>query len=400
MTRLCILSQLFYPELVSTGQTLTELAEALQDLGMQVSVYCGYPTMTHRHDQVPKQMVHQGIQIRRLWGTRFPKLSFWGKLLNHLTFSASVVWRLLWDTDRSPLLVSTNPPMLPVLAAVVCVLKKRPYVSLVFDVYPETAVIAGVLSERGILASMWRGLQSFALSHADWVVVIGRCMEKRILPYLRDPSRMVHIPVWADDHRIQSDTHEVAFPWVEQGKIVVGYSGNMARFHDMETLVAAAEVLKEDPRFVFVCVGDGYKKAFVGAAAARLPNLQCHAYVPREHLGALLQSFTVGVVSLLPGHEGLSVPSKTYGLLAAGCPILGILPAESEIAMMVRETDSGIVVRPGDVDGLVSVLRQMAEAPTQREHWSQQARHTSQSVYALRHVAKAYEAVFANLVGR
>lgn len=397
--RLRILAQLFYPELISTGQTMTELGEALQAQGIAVSVYCGYPTLVDPKQKLPKYMTHEGIQIERLWGTRFPKLNFWGKLLNHLTFSASVLWRLVWDREKSLVLVTTNPPVLPILCAFVAVLKRRPYVYLVFDVYPETAVVAGVLSRSGLLTRFWMQLQGFALRHAAGVVVIGRCMQSLVAPYMKDLSRLHQIPVWADDQRISTGDSAAwhTFDWSDSGKIIVGYSGNMARFHDVETLLAAAESLKDDSRFLFVFVGDGYKRKLVVNAARQLSNIRVENYVPRHQLGALLRSFSVGVVSLLPGHEGLSVPSKTYGLLAAGCPVLGVLPDSSEIALMVNESKSGVVVSPGDVVGLVAALQDRATRPEVWASWGQNARLVSERCYALKHVAAAYTALLKDL---
>jgi glycosyltransferase involved in cell wall biosynthesis len=398
--RLRVLTQLFYPEMISTGQTMTELGEALQAEGVDVSVYCGYPTLGDRQ-AVPKRLVYEGIVVQRLWGTQFPKLNFWGKLMNHLTFSAAVIVRLLLDREKMPVLVVTNPPILPILCAFVCVLKRRPYLYLVFDVYPETAIKAGVLSATGGLSRVWKRLQGFALRHAERVIVIGRCMSEIIIPYMRwDLSRLVHIPVWVDDKRIHRDGAQTTFPWSNQGKIVVGYSGNMARFHDIETIVAAAEILQEDPRFLFVFVGDGYKRNHVAQAAKRLSNMRLESYVPREQLGDLLASFSVGVVSLLPGHEGLSVPSKTYGLLAAGCPVLGVLPAASEIALMIQESEVGRVVSPGDVAGFVAALRDCADRPSVWANWGENARLVSETRYSLRQVAIAYKSLLVDLENR
>lgn len=395
--RLRILVQLFYPELVSTGQTMTELGEALSAEGVEVSVYCGYPTICDHRQKVPQKMLHAGIQIERLWSTRFPKLHFWGKLLNHLTFSASVLWRLLWDREKSPVLVTTNPPMLPILCAFVCRLKGRPYVYLVFDVYPETAIVAGVLSGSGRVTRLWQSLQRMALGHAAAVIVIGRCMGRLVSPYMRDLSRLHHIPVWADDQRIAGEQRGPLFEWQNTGKIVVGYSGNMARFHDIETLLSAAEQLQNDSRFLFVFVGEGAKRKKVDEAARRLSNLRVSGYVSREQLGALLSSFSVGLVSLLPGHEGLSVPSKTYGLLAAGCPVIGVLPDASEIALMIRESEVGVVVAPGDVAGLVATLQDRAARPDVWASLGKNARVVSQTRYGLKHVAEAYTALLKNL---
>ena len=125
MPELLILCQLFYPELVSTGQTLTELAEQLVADGVDVEVLCGPPTVMATNGRMPKRMIHRGIRIRRVWGTRFPKLSLVGRVLNQMTFTCSIFFHLLLHRPRRLILVLTNPPFLAVTLRVVEVLSHR-----------------------------------------------------------------------------------------------------------------------------------------------------------------------------------------------------------------------------------------------------------------------------------
>ena len=120
-------------------------------------------------------------------------------------------------------------------------------------------------------------------------------------------------------------------------KITICYAGNLGRFHDLDTFMKTAQYLKNEPDIVFLFVGEGYQKKTCQAFAQsqRLTNCQFHSYVAREELGTLLSCVDVGLVSLHTGHEGLSVPSKTYGLMAAGVPILGLLPKTSEISFSI-----------------------------------------------------------------
>ena len=133
--KVLVLCQLFYPELVSTGQTLTELCEQLVPLGVDVHVVCGPPTVLNRKSKTPKYIEYNGIHIRRVWGTRFPKLNLIGRIVNQLTFAVSVFFYLLFHRPRKPILVLTNPPFLAVSCAILRALKiGEPYIYLVFDV--------------------------------------------------------------------------------------------------------------------------------------------------------------------------------------------------------------------------------------------------------------------------
>ncbi len=373
-SRLLILCQLFYPELVSTGLTVTELAEALVAQGVDVEVVCGPLTLVDRHTDVPRRMTHRGIRIFRVWGTRFPKLSLIGKLVNHLTYSASVLGYLMRAPLDRPILVFTNPPFLAGACAAVSLFRRRlRFIYVVFDVYPDTGVQAGLLSKFGLITRIWHAFNRFCFTRASRIVVIGRCMEALIAGRLPENQRqkLVKIHVWSDDLGIQSGGQgpsRFREKWKLGDDFVLGYSGNLGRFHDIDTLVKAAAELKELSRLQFLFVGEGHAKgpAQQFVASHQLNRCQFHTYVPREELGELLTTFDVGLVALNLGQEGLSVPSKTYGLMAAGIPIIAVMAATSEIALTIREAGCGWVVDPGDVDGLVAVIHQ-AMAITKEE---------------------------------
>jgi colanic acid biosynthesis glycosyl transferase WcaI len=114
MTKLLVCCQLFYPELISTGQSMTELCESFSKKGVEIEVLCAQPTL-HSREILPPLMMHEGITVRRLWSTRFPKLNIFGKVLNHLTFAWSLGVFLSKNKSNRPLLVVTNPPFLPFL---------------------------------------------------------------------------------------------------------------------------------------------------------------------------------------------------------------------------------------------------------------------------------------------
>ena len=245
---LLVLCQLFYPELVSTGQTLTELCEQLVHLGMDVEVVCGPPTILDKDKKTAKHTEHEGIRIRRVWGTRFPKLNLVGRVINQLTFAASVFLYLLLRHPRKPILVLTNPPFLAITCAILRVFKIiGPYIYLVFDVYPDTAVQLGVLKEKGLLSRLWELFNTFTFKQASTIVVIGRCMQDVIKQKteksgLKLDDKLYYLNIWSDDKLISAaldKENPLKKKWNLEQKFIVGYFGNMGRFHDMETIVKA-----------------------------------------------------------------------------------------------------------------------------------------------------------------
>lgn len=400
-TRLLVLCELFYPELVSTGQTLTELCEELVRLGVDVEVVCGPPTILGRGKRVANYIEHKGIHIRRVGGTGFPKLNLIGRVINQITFAASVFFYLLLHRPQKPILVLTNPPFLALACGVWRLLKiTGPYIYLVFDVYPDTAVKLGVLKENGLLSRIWEQLNAFVFKHASAIVVIGRCMEEVITKKMENCNlntngKLHHISVWSDDKLISSASsteNPLKKKWNLEGKFVVGYFGNMGRFHDMETIIRTAELLKDKEDICFLFVGEGHKKQAIMEYATKhnLQNCQFYTYVDRQDLGYLMHLADIGVVSLLEGQEGLSVPSKTLGLMAAGTPIIAVMAASSEIARIVEEENCGIVVKPGEEKKLADTILQFYNGNAQLKCMGANALKAISEKYNLNKISRKY----------
>lgn len=398
---LLVLCQLFYPELISTGQTLTELCEELANDGIDIEVVCGQPTVVNRGQKVAKHIKHKDIKIRRVWGTRFPKLNLIGRILNQLTFAVSVFFYLLLHRPRKPILVLTNPPFLAVSCAILRALKLGElYIYLVFDVYPDTAVQLGVLKEDGFLSRCWERFNAFVFRQASAIVVIGRCMQDVIKQKakkvgLKLDNKLHHISVWSDDKLIRSASdreNPLRKKWNLDGKFVVGYFGNMGRFHDMETIIGSAKILKDNEDICFLFVGEGHKKQATVEYATmhNLQNCQFHTYVERKDLGYLMHLADVGVVSLLEGQEGLSVPSKAFGLMSAGVPIVAVMSAKSEIARIVKEENCGTLVKPGEKTVLADSILQLYNDRIQLEQMSTNASRAISSKYNLGEVSRMY----------
>jgi len=370
-------------------------------LGVDVEVVCGLPTILSRNKKTAKYIEHKGICIRRVWGTRFPKLNLIGRIINQFTFAISVFFYLLLHQPQKPILVLTNPPFLAFTCAILKTLRLGPsYIYLIFDVYPDTAVKLGVLKENGLLSRIWERLNTFVFKHASAIVVIGRCMKevitKKMRKYDLQPNgKLHHISVWSDDKFISSASNQdnpLRKKWNLEGKFVVGYFGNMGRFNDMETIIRAADALKDKEDICFLFVGEGHKKQATMEYVARhnLQNCQFHTYVERQDLSYLMNLADVGVVSLLEGQEGLSVPSKAFGLMAAGVPIIAVMSAESEIALIVEEENCGILVKPGEQKVLADSILQLYNDNAQLKQMGANALMAIREKYNLDKISRKY----------
>lgn len=402
-SRVILICQLAYPELVSTGLTITELAEGLVREGVAVTVLAGPLTVMRVGVKPPREIHHAGVVIKRVGGTQFSKQSMLGRILNHLTFVGAVWWYLMTHSIKAPVLCWSNPPVLPWVVAMVACVKRLQWGVVIFDVYPDAVVEAGLLSSRHWLIRCWQWVNRWALNRAHRVVVIGRCMANRVRT-LYSPKRwqsLVMIHVWADDRGIQDGQGDYRSKWGLDGLFVVGYAGNMARFHDLMTLLKAADALRDHPRIRFVMVGDGHQKNELMAYAKRrlLSNVQFHAYVPREQRGALLRTFDVGVVSLHDSFAGVSVPSKSFGLMAAGVPMVGLLPSQSEMAYVIQEEGCGWLLFPGDTQGLIQTLIQACEQTDECKNRGRKGQRAIATTYSLQQAVWQYKAVIDGLGG-
>ena len=400
-----ILSQLFYPEMVSTGQNLTELAEELVKLGIGVDVICGPPTIVSGQ-KAPREIVHEGVRVRRVWGTKFGKLSLIGKILNLVSFGASATSRVLADRRQTPLLIVTNPPFLAIAGVLARLVRRRPYIFLIHDVYPDVGFPTGAIRRGGLVCRAWDAANRLMYRRAHAVIVLGRCMAEVVRSERKlgrgGKGRLYTIPVWADDRRIRPmprSRSPLLARWGLGGKFVVQYSGNMGRIHDMRTIVEGARILSGDKDVHFQFIGAGHARGWVEAYVTEhgLENCSFEGYVSREELGESLAVANVGVLSLARGHAGLAVPSKLYGILAAGRPAVAIMESESEAARVIREERCGVVVAPGDARGFANAISLLKDDTELRRAMGERGYRALRARYTLASAAAQYARVVLSL---
>ncbi len=227
-----------------------------------------------------------------------------------------------------------------VSVAVAARLRGARLVNWLQDIFPETATRAGVRGAGGIVAAIARGLRDWSVRCAADNVVLGQRMAAELARLVPGASVSV-VPNWADGKAIRPGAPEsspMRAAWGLEGKFVVGYSGNLGRVHDCETMIAAARLLAGDPQVAFAFVGGGHHMERVRAAGLR--NAVLRDYVPEEHLAEGLAAFDLHLVTLLPAFEGLVVPSKFYGIAAAGRAVIFVGDPDREIGRLAIAIDS------------------------------------------------------------
>ena len=386
--RIVVISQLFYPEMVSTGQTLTELIEALARRGLEITVIASQPTVIPGSPKVARRIEHAGITILRTWSTRLPKKSTVGKLLNLLTFFLSAIWEVLWHHRDAHLLLQSNPPFLPILGGFFHLLRRQTFGVMLADIMPEQAELLNFIPPNGWIARLWRRFNQFWFQRASYVVVFGEDMQTGALAncnQLGRPTeaqareRIVIIPLWADLNSVQpmakSESSEARRLGVLDS-FVIQYSGNHGRFHDLETLLGLVHAFSPDENVAFQFIGDGQKKKMIQEvhSAGTKPHLYSSFYVTRELLPHSLGMADLGVVAQLPGQERVCYPSKMLGLLAAGRAILAVCPPHCELARFVRDQEIGFVVPNNDIETGRRVILEARDNPQRLRRMEANAR--------------------------
>jgi len=364
--KIVLVNRFFWPDHSATSQLLGDLAFHLSEMGLSVHVVAGRLVYDDPSALLPSEDVVRNVRVIRVWTTRFGRHNLSGRTLDYLTFYLSAAWTLFGLLKPGDVVVAkTDPPLISVVAAAVARLRRAKLINWIQDLFPEVAVILGVPGVR-LIGGGIRALRNRSLRTAEWNIVLGDRMAERLIGQgVREKTvRVIHN--WADGTRIypvNRDQNPLRSEWGLNGKFVVGYSGNFGRAHDFTTILDAAENLAADGSIMFLFIGSGAQRGQLEKEAQRrqLQNFIFKPYQPRKHLRLSLSAPDVHLVSLQPSLEGFIVPSKFYGITAAGRPTIFIGSSQGEIPRILKEARCGFSVEVGRADELVRIIRDLAD---------------------------------------
>ncbi|MBM4375819.1 MAG: glycosyltransferase family 4 protein [Deltaproteobacteria bacterium] len=373
------LNQFYAPDHSATSQLLTELCEDLAAAGERVTVVASRGTYLGG-EKLPARERRRGVEVLRPWATSLGKGSIARRLLDYGTFGASALAEVVRVARPDVMIALTTPPMIAAGAAVVAKARGIPLVPWVQDVYPEVAVAFGVLQETTMAARALAAVGRASHRAARLTVTLSEGMAERVVAQGQARERIRVIPNWSDG-RLVHPTAEGAARFRREhdleGRFVAMYSGNLGAGHELVPFVAAARALAaRRPELALVFVGDGVRRAEAEQAARGLTNVRFLPYQPRERLAESLSAADVHLASLQPGLDGLLVPSKLYGVMAAGRPLLYLGPASCELARVIRRWGVGWHVEPGEPAALVAALEAAMAEPLETRGRGERARAT------------------------
>jgi glycosyltransferase involved in cell wall biosynthesis len=376
--RIVFINRFFHPDHSATSQILTDLAMWLSRCGEDVHVIASRQLYDSPAAHLPSHEMVQGVTVWRVAATRFGRDALLGRAFDLLSFYVVASWALYRIARRGDVVVAmTDPPLLSVAAAFIARIRDCKLVNWIQDLYPEIAVCLGMSWLKGAPGRILASGRNWSLERAAANVVIGCDMAGRLRSLGIPDSRVATISNWTDDEKVVPEkSSALRNSWHLGGKFVVAYSGNLGRAHDIGAFLEAAELLKdrEDIAFVFIGGGQALKRLSLQLQERGISNVQFRPYQPRELLSQSLAVADLHWLSLCPGLDGLIVPSKFYGIAAAGRPMIVVSSPTMELASLVSQWDCGVAVLAGDGVAFARAVEDLARDPERCRHMGENAR--------------------------
>jgi colanic acid biosynthesis glycosyl transferase WcaI len=374
--KILLLNQVFYPDVVSTAQHLSDLAAALADRGHQVTVVTGRRAYDEPERLFPARETWRGVRVLRVFSTRFGKGTRWRRAMDFASFIFSCCARLLFLPRHDVVVALTTPPLISFIGAWRAILWRARFCYWVMDLNPDEAVAAGWLDPNSFAGKVLERMSRFSLRRANKIVALDRFMRDRILGKGIPPGKIAVIPPWSHDGEVRFEavgreqfraTHGL------QNKFVVMYSGNHSPVHPLDTLMQAAEKLKDDDSITFCFVGGGseFKRVQNWAeewgkaeSGKRKAEIRCLPYQPLAELSASLSAADAHVVVMGPKMLGLVHPCKIYNLLTVSAPVIYIGLTPSHVTEILDSLGNGlpsIRVNHGEADLLANQIQNLRQ---------------------------------------
>lgn len=357
-----ILCRFFKPDKITAANLAYETAADFVKKGLKVRVVCGRTKMDDNDVKLLKKETIDGIDVRRLSYWQLPKSSKIGRIMSYLSFFFAIIfnWNLLRKTRC--LLVYSDPPIMPIIAALNRKIFKVKFIFVSYDIFPDIPIATGHIKENSLICKAMIQTNNFVDKHVDKIIALSGEMKDYVLEtrkYISE-EKIDIIPNWANsqDSQLSNNVNEELLKLREKYKMIVLYSGNMGIAQDMDTILQSAEKLVDNPDILFVFTGNGQKSVQIKelVSTKNLKNVQMYDYLLGDDYTDMLKIADVHVISLIEGIAGKAVPSKTYSYMAIGRPLIAILPEYMDIAQDIIQNSLGIAVSSGNIVNVIDYI--------------------------------------------
>lgn len=366
---LLIYAHYYYPDVASTGQILTELAEGLKD-SFHTTVICTVPSYTGKIPQYYRKHKYyfeniNGVNVLRIRVPEFRKNFALSRILNISSYFFSAIAATMRVEHQDYIFTISQPPVLGGLLGVIGKrIKKAKLIYNIQDFNPEQVQAVEFTHNRLVLNTMMM-LDKFSCRQANRIIIVGRDMVETLKKRFAALPDYVHINNWINEKEIiplPADNGQVMSfkqKYGLQDKFVIMYSGNIGLYYDLSNILKVIAKFRHQKEAIFVFIGEGSVLDMLKDYQEKnhLENVCFLPYQDKEDLVYSLNAGDVHFVVNAKGIKGVSVPSKLYGVMAAGKPVLGILEKGSEARLIVEESGCGMSVDPGDYDAVENLIQ-------------------------------------------
>lgn len=367
--RIVLFSHYYPPEVNAPASRTSEHCRAWVKAGHEVTVvtcapnhpqgvvYPGYANRLFQYEKV------DGVTVVRVWTYLAANSGFGLRIVNYLSFLLSAVLALP-HIRRPDVFISTSPQFFCGLAGLFAkALRRAPWVLEVRDLWPESIVTVGAM-RKGAMIRLLEGLERLAYRQADHVVAVTQSFVPHIATRCQGPEKISVIKNGADLSFFVrgQDGAAVKRRFGLEGRFVAAYVGTHGMAHGLDTVLEAAQLLRDDPRIGFLMVGDGAERARLEARRQelRLDNVHFAGQLPKSEMPAIWAATDTSMILLRKSDTFTKVlPSKLFEAMAMECPV--VLGVEGEARELLEEAGAGIAIAPQSAEELAAAVVRLAE---------------------------------------
>lgn len=361
-----LLLNLYYPPDTSATAKMAEIVVKVLAARNEVTILCGRPSYdpsARRSWRLYRTERSGTVRIIRVGSTDFPRIQMKRRVLNYLSYSTLAIPLALF-TPCDVVLAMTDPPFEGIIGAFVAMLKRKPYFYNIRDMYPDMAV-GGSIIKPGRSARVWEKLHRWAMRRATKVIVLGEDMRDRILSKGVRAERIEIVRDGAEIRGAESPPQldlEVIRTIRGDFRFVLLHAGNLGFYGAWPQLITAAKQLHHDG-IGFVFVGEGAQRTEVESLASDATNVRFLPFFPPSKIASVLAAADAHLITVKRGLEGVVVPSKMYGILAAGKPIVAVAPRETDSVAIGEKLGFSIGADPDRPEEIARAVRTLAADP-------------------------------------
>ena len=318
--------------------------------------------------------------VEVVYHKKYDNSSGFKRVYTWLYFTISSFFHILFKGNKSELILVTTPPFIIYFGIIFKKLRNQKYHLVIWDLYPDVLVSFNVFKDSSLIIRVWKKLNKNCFQAASNVFTLGKHLQSAVMNYTAKEPVIIQNWTNADFIKpLQKNNNPFALQYNLADKFVVMYSGNLGITHDIESIIYAAEKLKNNSAIQFVIIGGGAKKEKIKQMVMdlKLTNVLLLPYQDKEVLPYTLSCADIGVVTLDKGAENISVPSKVYYLLAAGSVILALSSKKSELGLLIDRYKCGKIIDDASVESIAEFILHLNNNKSDLEKYKIESRKAS-----------------------